>query len=299
MDFCAQTNVQLRNHLRRLGYAESDLLAVHLAYELALRLFTGQFEASGKPFLDHLVGTASILASRQQPITVVVAGLLHDAYGVGDFGTGRRGLSEPKRRLVRGVVGEEVEGLVARYATLPWGRRGVLEIARNLDRLDRLDRTVVTLRLANELEHHLELGRLYDPDAPARRRDIDDYLYLAVDIAGRLGLPDLAADLQGAFAETVSAELPDGPGSYGPSHFALGPTSHRVRLPARMNRFLSGPVRATAYEILGWRGGQAIERTVLTWAMRLLDAWALRPAAFRPSPAASMPVRPPQRAESS
>jgi (p)ppGpp synthase/HD superfamily hydrolase len=36
--------------------------AVASAYELTATLMTGQFRASGKTFIAHLVGTASILA---------------------------------------------------------------------------------------------------------------------------------------------------------------------------------------------------------------------------------------------
>ena len=79
------------------------------AYAFAMRLFTGCFRQSGKTFISHLVGTASILAEFHASATTVAAGLLHSAYSHGEFGTGERGISEAKRKQLRLVVGSEVE----------------------------------------------------------------------------------------------------------------------------------------------------------------------------------------------
>ena len=116
----AQTNIRLYRQLDERGYAPDDVGAVGRAYELALRLFTCVYRGSGKPFLAHAVGTASILASLRARMPVIAAGLLHAAYTHGEFGNGWRGVSPPKRREVRRAVGEEVESLVARYTELAW-----------------------------------------------------------------------------------------------------------------------------------------------------------------------------------
>ncbi len=85
----AQTNIQLFNQLRQDGYSDADLILVRNAYELAMVLFTGRFQPSGKSFIAHVVGTASILAWLRLPAPVVAAGLLHNVYENGDFGDGR------------------------------------------------------------------------------------------------------------------------------------------------------------------------------------------------------------------
>src|SRR5215469_10044102 len=77
MTVYAQTNIQLYNQLAELGYTAEDARRVHRAYGLAMQLFTGSYRGSGRPFLSHLVGTASVLASVRAPIEVVTAGLLH------------------------------------------------------------------------------------------------------------------------------------------------------------------------------------------------------------------------------
>ena len=58
----SQTNVQLYNRLAGLGYGIEALATVQRAYELAARLYAGRFQASGREFLCHGVGVASLLA---------------------------------------------------------------------------------------------------------------------------------------------------------------------------------------------------------------------------------------------
>ncbi|MBL1211120.1 HD domain-containing protein, partial [Geminocystis sp. GBBB08] len=74
---CAQTNLQLFNQLYFLNYSEDNCQRVAQAYELATSLFTAQFRSSGKTFISHLVGTASILANLSVSVDLVIAGLLH------------------------------------------------------------------------------------------------------------------------------------------------------------------------------------------------------------------------------
>jgi len=203
----AQTNIQFFNQLRSLEYSAADLVLIRGSYELAMELFAGRFRPSGKPFLCHLVGTASILASLKVSPVLVAAGLLHAAYMQGNFGAGRGGMSRAKRR-VRSVVSDEVEKLIASYAKLPWSDKTVPEIYETLDRMSNSDRDMLLLRLANELEDHLDLGALHCANAESRRKHIQSYLHLCVQMAERLDQPVLAEALEGAFSETLAVEIP-------------------------------------------------------------------------------------------
>jgi (p)ppGpp synthase/HD superfamily hydrolase len=73
----AQTNIQLYRQLDAEGYAAADVETVARAHEVALRLFPGIYRGSGKPFIAHLVGTASVLVSLRARNPVVITGLLH------------------------------------------------------------------------------------------------------------------------------------------------------------------------------------------------------------------------------
>ncbi len=114
----AQTNIQLYNQLRDKGYSKQEINAVYQAYELAIQLLGCLFRTSGKTFIAHLVGTASILGSIHVPANIVVAGLLHAAYVRGDFGNIKGGLydknrdgvrSVKNRDRVRSVIGQKAE----------------------------------------------------------------------------------------------------------------------------------------------------------------------------------------------
>src|SRR5215468_6814144 len=101
----AQTNLQLYRQLAAEGYAPADVERAARAHEVGLRLFPCTYRGSGKPFLAHLVGTASILASLRVRIPVVVTGLLHAVYTHGEFGNGWRGMTDSKRATMRSEIG--------------------------------------------------------------------------------------------------------------------------------------------------------------------------------------------------
>src|SRR5437867_665839 len=101
----AQTNIQLFNQLQREGYSNAELSLIRDAYELAMHLFTGFFIASGRTQIAHVVGAASILGSLHTPAEVVAAGLIHNVYETGDFGDGRRGISDARRQQIRQTIG--------------------------------------------------------------------------------------------------------------------------------------------------------------------------------------------------
>lgn len=205
----AQTNIQLINQLRGDGYLHSEISTVVASYEAAMRLFTGLFRASGKTFIAHLVGTASILGSLGVSCTMVAAGLLHAAYSAGDFGDGKHGVTNAKREWIRPVVGNDVEEYVARYAALSWRDEAIPALHDGLESLGSLDRDVLLIRLANELEEFLDFGILYCGDE--KRRHVD-YLHgngqLMIKMAEKLGFPKLAAELETAFEEAVKADIP-------------------------------------------------------------------------------------------
>jgi len=50
---------------------------------MAARLMNGGFRPCGRPFINHLVGTAAVLLRYDLRIEVVIAGLLHAAYSHG------------------------------------------------------------------------------------------------------------------------------------------------------------------------------------------------------------------------
>jgi (p)ppGpp synthase/HD superfamily hydrolase len=242
----AQTNVQLFNQLQSQGYTKQDRERVREAYEFAMHLFTGLFLPSGKTFIDHLVGTASILASLHVPVEVVTAGLIHAAYLHGDFGDGSNGISEAKRTEVRSAVGEAIEEYVDRYNRLLWSPEKILSLHKSPSSLSPVDRNALLMRLVNEFEHELDLGGLYvrhnREEQEWHQRYIENYGHLMAQLAERLGFPSLSTEMTSTFEKVISARVPMIPSTQS-SRNATGllvPKSYRVRLsPTRVHRSAS------------------------------------------------------------
>lgn len=209
----AQTSLQLFSQLRAEGYSDKERERLSEAYAIAIRLFAGIYLPSGKMFLDHLVGTASILASLHAPVEIVAAGLLHAAYFFGDFGSIQKGISKAKRAELRGVVGDEVEEYVAKYDRLLWTWENVQKVHANLSSdLDAVDRQVLLIRLANELEHELDLGGIYYAESAKEQKEhqinMSAYGPMLVSMAERVGFFSLAAEMAPVFKNVISVQVP-------------------------------------------------------------------------------------------
>jgi (p)ppGpp synthase/HD superfamily hydrolase len=204
----SQTNLQLYAQLRELGYTEMELSRLRAAYGLAVSLFPDLYRAWGKPFVAHLVGTASILAAERASVDVLCAALLHAAYALGDFGNGVPGISEARRSRVRAAAGAEAEAIVARYTTLPWIPSLAPKVAATVATLPPLDRDVILVRLANELEDLVDWGSLYAADAERRRADLARALPAWITTAQAIGRDGLARRLSDALAALPGVQIP-------------------------------------------------------------------------------------------
>ena len=85
------------------AYADRlDVEAIRAAYELAAEAHSGQFRASGEPFINHAVEVATILADLQLDTGTVVSALVHDV--VEDTVVSLQGIRE--------IFGDEVGAIV-------------------------------------------------------------------------------------------------------------------------------------------------------------------------------------------
>ncbi|NJK51498.1 HD domain-containing protein [Candidatus Gracilibacteria bacterium] len=238
----AQTNIQLFNQLRDRGYSNAELQEIFNAYQLTIELFTGQFRASGKTFIAHLVGTASILTHLRVSSKLIAAGLLHAAYSQGDFGgIGKPEISQAKRKRVRDKVGKEIEEYIARYTALKWDENTIIEIHQGIDRFSNSD--VLLIRLANELEEYLDFGIIYCGDSKQQQYS-NHQNNLIVEIAEKLGYPTLAVELANAFRETTTAQIP--PELCNPTeHYRsalIPPNSYQRKLPVWFDQTIGNKI---------------------------------------------------------
>ncbi|MEN9222714.1 MAG: HD domain-containing protein [Thermostichus sp. BF3_bins_97] len=204
----AQTNLQLFNQAIQQGYCSEDLQSLAKAYRVTIELFTGMFRPSGKTFVAHLVGTASILMSLNQSVDIVIAGLLHAAYANGDFGLGgQKGIAAAKQSYLQTQLGNEIESYVEQYTKLKWDPEAPLKLLSKLDQLDQAEKDVILIRLANELEEYLDFGMVYNGFEKSQRYSRHDTEAIKR-LAEELGFPNLAQSLVEAIAANEQVSIP-------------------------------------------------------------------------------------------
>lgn len=172
----SQTNLDLYGQAIASDYSSDQCRILADAYLFALRQVFPLARGSGKPFIAHLVGTASLVMASNCSFDWVIAALLHALYQ-------RRipfqdGLTPTERRpVIRERFGPTVDDCVFRYTDFESQNLG--QVSGNVDEYDA---DVITIRLADELEdlcgHALALhGTAGADDAGVRgaypwRRDI-------------------------------------------------------------------------------------------------------------------------------
>jgi (p)ppGpp synthase/HD superfamily hydrolase len=203
----AQTNLQLYAQLQRAGWTEPMLARAARGYELALDVCGAAIRPNGKPFLCHLVGTASIVVSWGSGGDEVVCALVHSAYTHGVFADPRPGMTDEKREAVSQAVGVECEALVAAYTELAWAREAIEGYVTSVDALGASQRTAIRVRLANELEDHLDLGMCFarKTKETASSDGRDARIVLAEALVG----DRFAQELRATIADTAAAHVPD------------------------------------------------------------------------------------------
>jgi Glycosyl transferase family 2 len=174
---------------RSKGYKDHDLRQIGNAHWSALLLSNGGYRPCGRPFIDHLIGTASILVHYGCETRLVVAALLHAAYTHAPRIGG-----EPRETVnsiahVLGGRDSTIERMVRAYTVRSsrWRFLSGLENWPNVATMADVD--TVLLSLANDAELHLSgevraTGRTDADDQPAVAK--------AHEICTILGIPGLA-----------------------------------------------------------------------------------------------------------
>jgi GT2 family glycosyltransferase len=79
-DELRQTRSELLDLAVERGYGAAELASIDQAYRLAQVLMDGGYRPCGRPFLNHVTGTASVLVRYGFRVELVAAALLHAAY---------------------------------------------------------------------------------------------------------------------------------------------------------------------------------------------------------------------------
>lgn len=232
----AQTNIQLYNQLLQRGFSKEDLNTIREAYELVVKIFTSQYRANGKTFISHLVGTASVIAHSGGGIQEIVAGLMHSAYSLGEFGDGTRGVSSIKRQVVRSIIGEEVEKIVFDFPSLQWNGPGDIErlVQTPVENISEGERRLIWMRLAHEVEENADRAFIYSENVSMDRTR--QRLQMTKEIAGKLSLDTLAVALNDLLNEINSPDLPQPFDKLRSGIIYVAPASHSEKLSLKARR---------------------------------------------------------------
>jgi GT2 family glycosyltransferase len=209
----AQTRCALREHAIGRGYGAEAVRALEAACDVATLLFDGIYRPDGRPFLNHVIGTASALIRYELKVDIVAAGLLHAAY------THRADwMAEDEVSRMLGACGA-VERLVRAQST---GKDHTTSGAAEPGLLTAPEASTLCIRAANEAD------MLLSGEYRATSRPIEF-------TAAGLTLLEAALGWLGVGGLAATAGQPKGDGQQGPL-LGLAPVHGSFRLDARNRR---------------------------------------------------------------
>jgi GT2 family glycosyltransferase len=189
-----QTRSDLLDLAQERGYRDRDLAVIADAYHLAHVLTTGGYRPCGRPFVNHLVGTASVLLRYDFSVETVAAGLMHAAYthshphpegpaaAVAAVATMLGGEGSPVERAVRAYARSE-----SAFAT------PVVEDADSVSQLPVLEAQILAIAAANEIDMHLSGEIRYSGRTDALAPDLVRTITRVCEVLGVSGLADTLA----------------------------------------------------------------------------------------------------------
>lgn len=151
------------NQAVAVDLSQEDLSRLRSAFDFCQLLADGIYRAQGIPLLNHLVRTASIVLNQTNSVDVVITALLHAAFVVDKFDHSTRTPDlEIKRKDIRRLFGNEIEHLLLAYEKMAWYHKKALQHYLQVHAsLSQEMKNLLLIRLANELEDHLDFAMAY------------------------------------------------------------------------------------------------------------------------------------------
>jgi hypothetical protein len=205
----AQTNIQLCNQLAAASWSVDDLARLRRTYELAMVIFSGQYRANGKTQIAHHVGVASVVSAHCDRREVALAGLVHSAYYLGDWGEGRFTVTPTKRERLRAAVGDDVERLVFGYTELAWDVESVRKLDARAPSLSDFERVLVLMRLANEIDEFGDSAMAYLRDNSHHGLADASGVAVMVSLAEHAGFETVGGRLRDVTGASAHLAVPD------------------------------------------------------------------------------------------
>jgi (p)ppGpp synthase/HD superfamily hydrolase len=148
----AQTYPQFALQLMSTGFSSEQLALLRTAFDTGRFLFASRDRPTGKSFVDHLIGTASITLIGGGEANSVAAALVHAAYDQGIFPDRTGGPTSQHRAWLAAQLGPQVEHIVYGYHTLGWSATTARLLAEQAGQWTKDEQRVMLIRVANEVD---------------------------------------------------------------------------------------------------------------------------------------------------
>ena len=213
-------------------YSPQDLQSMYTACKLAMRLSNGSYRPCGRPFFNHLIGTASVLVYYGFGLRMILTALLHAAYSHARAENAAR--TEALKLTIAsalGGTGSPLERSVKAYA-LRKQRFQALGPSCPAAALLMDDLDLLLLEAANDIDMHLSLEV-----AVTGRNDLPDasLVNLMVQACQALGIPGMGQTLREvrqAGAAALRLNFHAQPGSFRLQAKGTESTAHAAQAPA-------------------------------------------------------------------
>ncbi|MEO8849189.1 MAG: glycosyltransferase [Casimicrobiaceae bacterium] len=150
-----QTRSGLLDLARERGYTRNELVVIATAYGLAHVLTDGGYRPCGRPFINHVCGTASVLVRYGLRAETVASGLLHAAYThCAPHADGPRAAAQSVCAVLGGR-GSAIERRVRAYALRRSANASAVATLHPVTPSTLLDAEVVAMIAANELDMYM------------------------------------------------------------------------------------------------------------------------------------------------
>lgn len=197
-----QTLAGLIWQARRKGYDASEIQHLIQGGVMVMQLFDGMYRPCGRPFLNHLVGTASVLVFYGFEISLVLAGLLHATFSHGLYSRSAHNDAQLRDRFsVLGRQAGRVSGLAMAYDQRHAAYRDMLARHGDPATLPMPLVNLLLLETANDIDMHLSLEV-----AASQRSDVPiGTLHEAMlKVCATVGRPAMAATLRACHEAPMS-----------------------------------------------------------------------------------------------
>jgi hypothetical protein len=179
----AQTNLQLYCQIRQAGASRAEILQIQKDYETACLLFGAICRSTGRPFLCHAVGTASVSLIEGAGFLDVRAALLHAAYKHGLFPDGKKNNTPKHRAWLSERTGGELAALLGEFSRFSFSLDDVRAYLGKRSLPDDLTLRLIRLKMANDVDDSHAFGavlghksRYQDPTWLTLRRELSEKL---------------------------------------------------------------------------------------------------------------------------